>query len=75
MHEKFGIIDGRHAYNGSANIDINANLKYTENRFFFYDNPEMVTALQGEFDRLWEMGQWLYNPDEKPGKDAHVENK
>jgi len=74
MHEKFGIVDSKDVYNGSANIDINANLKYTENRFFFYDNPEMVKAFQGEFDRLWEMGAWLFNPDEelKDGKPAQA---
>lgn len=74
MHEKFGIIDGSDVYNGSANIDINANLKYTENRFFFYNSPEMVKAFQGEFDRLWEMGKWLFNPDEEL-KDEKPERK
>ncbi|MDD5555695.1 MAG: phospholipase D family protein [bacterium] len=75
MHEKFGIIDGRHVFNGSANIDINANLKYTENRFFFLDNPAMVKAFQEEFDALWEMGNWLYNPDEERAADEGKERK
>lgn len=66
MHEKFGIIDGKHVVTGSANIEPGANVKYTEDRFFFPDNPEAAKAFQGEFDRLWDgMGQWAYNPDEE----------
>jgi phosphatidylserine/phosphatidylglycerophosphate/cardiolipin synthase-like enzyme len=65
MHEKFGIIDGKHVFNGSANIDSNANYKYTEDRFFFLNNPEMVKVFQEEFDRLWNnLGQWILNPEE-----------
>ena len=76
MHEKFGIIDGRHVFTGSANIELGANVKYTEDRFFFLDNPEMVRAFQGEFDRLWdEMGQWVINPDEEQKKDERAEKK
>lgn len=70
MHEKFGIIDGKHVFTGSANIELGANVKYTEDRFFFLDNPEAVKAFQGEFDRLWDcMGQWLYNPEEERKKE------
>ena len=69
MHEKFGIIDGRHVFNGSANIESAANVKYTEDRFFFLDNPEMARVFQEEFDRLWDgMGQYLLPPDEGAGK-------
>jgi phosphatidylserine/phosphatidylglycerophosphate/cardiolipin synthase-like enzyme len=76
MHEKFGIIDGKHVFNGSSNISLEANLKYTESRFFFYDNPEMVKVFQEEFDRLWEMGTWLVNPEElKKKKDESKENE
>ncbi|MCX6357031.1 MAG: phospholipase D family protein [Candidatus Aureabacteria bacterium] len=70
MHEKFGIIDGRHVFNGSANIEANANVKYTEDRFFFLDNPAMVKAFQAEFDRLWDgMGQYLLPPDTTAERD------
>jgi phosphatidylserine/phosphatidylglycerophosphate/cardiolipin synthase-like enzyme len=70
MHEKFGIVDGKHVFTGSANIELGANVKYTEDRFFFLDNPEAVKEFQGEFDRLWDkMGQWVYNPDEERKKD------
>jgi phosphatidylserine/phosphatidylglycerophosphate/cardiolipin synthase-like enzyme len=76
MHEKFGIIDGRHVFTGSANIELGANVKYTEDRFFFLDNPEMVKAFQGEFDRLWDsMGQWDYNPDGGRTKDERDKKK
>jgi phosphatidylserine/phosphatidylglycerophosphate/cardiolipin synthase-like enzyme len=76
MHEKFGIIDGRHVFTGSANIEPGANVKYTEDRFFFLDNPEMVKSFQGEFDRLWDgMGQWVLNPDEGKNKDERAEKK
>ncbi len=69
MHEKFGIIDGKHVFNGSSNISIEANLKYAESRFFFLNDPKMVKAFQEEFDRLWAMGKWLYNPEEHKKKD------
>ncbi len=69
MHEKFGIIDGKHVFNGSSNISIEANLKYAESRFFFLDDPEMVKVFQAEFDRLWAMGKWLYNPEEHKKKE------
>ncbi len=76
MHEKFGIIDGRHVFTGSANIELGANVKYTEDRFFFLDNPEMVKSFQGEFDRLWDgIGKWIVNPDEEQEKDAHGKKK
>ena len=65
MHEKFGIIDGKDVFNGSSNVSLEANIKYTESRFFFLNNPEMVKVFQEEFDRLWAMGKWLYNPEEK----------
>jgi phosphatidylserine/phosphatidylglycerophosphate/cardiolipin synthase-like enzyme len=59
MHEKFGIFDGRYLYNGSANIESKANTLYTEDRFFFKDNPSLISAFQGEFDLLWRNGKWL----------------
>ncbi|MCX6354692.1 MAG: phospholipase D family protein [Candidatus Aureabacteria bacterium] len=69
MHEKFGIFDRLHAFNGSANIEPGSNIKYTEDRFFFLDNPEMALVFQEEFDRLWDgMGQYLLPPDEGVGK-------
>lgn len=76
MHEKFGIIDGKHVFTGSANIEPGANVKYTEDRFFFPDNPEAVKAFQGEFDRLWDgMGQWVYNPDEERKREKDEREK
>jgi len=76
MHEKFGIIDGRHVFTGSANIELGANVKYTEDRFFFLNNPEMVKSFQGEFDRLWDgMGKWVINPDEEQKKDERDKKK
>ncbi|MEJ2744289.1 MAG: phospholipase D family protein [bacterium] len=72
MHEKFGVIDGKHVFTGSANIELGANVKYTEDRFFFLDNPDAVKEFQGEFDRLWnKMGKWIYNPVVEQKKDAH----
>lgn len=65
MHEKFGVIDGVHVFTGSANIEPGANVKYTEDRFFFVNNPEMVAAFQAEFDRLWAMGKWVLPPGGK----------
>lgn len=65
MHEKFGVIDGRHVFTGSANIEPGANTKYAEDRFFFLDNPAAAKAFQQEFDRLWEMGQYLLPPGEE----------
>lgn len=75
MHEKFGIIDGIHVFNGSSNISVNANSKYAESRFFFENNPTMVEAFQSEFDRLWKMGKWLYNPEEKSDDDTQPEKE
>ena len=62
MHEKFGIIDGVHVFTGSANIETGANVKYTEDRFFFLHNPGVAADFQAEFERLWAMGTWLINP-------------
>jgi len=59
MHEKFGILDGKYLFNGSANIERKANILYTEDRFFFKDNPSLISAFQGEFDLLWRNGKWL----------------
>ncbi len=59
MHEKFGILDGKYLFNGSANIERKANTLYTEDRFFFKDNPSLIRAFQGEFDLLWRNGKWL----------------
>ena len=74
MHEKFGIIDGKHVFTGSANIEPGANVKYTEDRFFILDNPGAAKAFQEQFDRLWDgMGQWVYNPDEERKKDERSE--
>ena len=75
MHEKFGIIDGKHVFNGSSNISVEANLKYAESRFFFLDDPKMVKEFQAEFDRLWAMGKWLYNPEEHKKKDKDDNTK
>lgn len=74
MHEKFGIFDGRSCYNGSANISRLAALIYHENRFFFRDCPEIVTAFQEEFDRLWKMGRWRIGPGEEEKKGAADDN-
>jgi phosphatidylserine/phosphatidylglycerophosphate/cardiolipin synthase-like enzyme len=63
MHEKFGIIDGVHVFTGSANIEPGANVKYTEDRFFFLNNPGAAADFQAEFDRLWNMGTWVVNPN------------
>lgn len=68
MHEKFGIFDGRDCYNGSANISRLATLIYHENRFFFWNCPEITRAFQEEFDRLWEMGRWRIEPRKKVTK-------
>lgn len=59
MHEKFGILDGKYLFNGSANIESKANTLYTEDRFFFKNNPSLISAFQGEFDLLWRNGKWL----------------
>ncbi len=59
MHEKFGILDGKYLFNGSANIESKANTLYTEDRFFFKNNPSLIRAFQGEFDLLWRNGKWL----------------
>lgn len=75
MHEKFGIIDGISVFNGSSNISIPANKKYDESRFFFENNPKMVTAFQEEFDRLWLMGKWLYKPEENKKDDKKKSKK
>ncbi|MFH1038136.1 MAG: phospholipase D family protein [PVC group bacterium] len=64
MHEKFGIFDGTDCYNGSANISRLATLFYHENRFFFWNCPEVVRAFQEEFDRLWAMGRQRIGPGE-----------
>ncbi|MEA1927392.1 MAG: phospholipase D family protein [Candidatus Auribacterota bacterium] len=72
MHEKFGIFDSTDCYNGSANISPLSTLLYHENRFFFWNCPDAVTAFQGEFDRLWEMGRWRIKA-EVIGKEKKVE--
>ncbi|MBA7665969.1 hypothetical protein ES703_74044 [subsurface metagenome] len=59
MHEKFGILDGKYLFNGSANIESKANTLYTEDRFFFKNNPSLISVFQGEFDLLWRNGKWL----------------
>lgn len=59
MHEKFGILDGKYLFNGSANIESKANTLYTEDRFFFKNNLSLISAFQGEFDLLWRNGKWL----------------
>lgn len=59
MHEKFGILDGKYLFNGSANIESKANTLYTEDRFFFKNNPSLIRTFQGEFDLLWRNGKWL----------------
>lgn len=53
MHEKFGIVDGVHAFDGSANVSRKARDVYTEDRFFFLGSPDVVAQLQVEWDRLW----------------------
>ncbi len=68
MHEKFGIFDGADCYNGSANISRLATLIYHENRFFFWNCPEVVKAFQEEFERLWAMGRWRIGPPPGEGK-------
>lgn len=67
MHEKFGVVDGAHVFTGSANIEIGANVKYTEDRFFFHNNPRAAADYQAEFERLWAMGQWVINPSGTAG--------
>lgn len=54
MHEKFGIVDGVHAFDGSANVSRKAKEVYTEDRFVFMSSPAAVAALQDEWDRLWD---------------------
>jgi len=69
MHEKFGIVDGKNVFNGSANIEPGANVKYAEDRFFFLDNPDAAKTFQKEFDRLWDgMGEYILPPEEEPEK-------
>jgi hypothetical protein len=53
MHEKFGLIDGLHVFDGSANVSRKAKDVYTEDRFVFLASPGVVAQFQDEWNRLW----------------------
>lgn len=53
MHEKFGLVDGIHAFDGSANVSRKARDVYTEDRFIFMSSPDVVAQFQDEWERLW----------------------
>ncbi len=53
MHEKFGLVDGVHAFDGSANVSRKARDTYTEDRFIFMNSPDVVQQFQDEWNRLW----------------------
>jgi len=62
MHEKFGIVDGVHVFDGSANVSTKARDVYTEDRFVFLASPGAAALFIDEFERLWN----------QLGKDAHT---
>lgn len=53
MHHKFAIFDGASLLSGSYNWTVGAALNNEEN-MIVSDDPRLVGAFQGEFDRLWE---------------------
>jgi hypothetical protein len=53
LHQKFAIVDGVHAFNGSSNFSDKSSAVYAENRFFFLYRPEVVADFQAEWDLLW----------------------
>ncbi len=63
QHLKLGLVDGRHAFAGSANIGTKAKNKYTEDRFVFTDSPEAVAQLQRAWDFFW-------TEDSQPAEDV-----
>ena len=55
MHHKFAILDSSRLLNGSFNWTGRAVFSNSENLVISAD-PALVTAFQGEFDRLWSRG-------------------
>jgi cardiolipin hydrolase len=53
MHHKFAIFDGKALLTGSYNWTRGAAMNNQENMMAI-DDPRLVAAFQGEFDRLWE---------------------
>ena len=62
MHEKFGIVDGLHVFDGSSNVSQKARDVYTEDRFVLTGSPAAAAQFGDEWNRLWN----------RLGKDAHL---
>lgn len=53
MHEKFATV-GDDVVNGSANFSTSSIGKHSEDRFVFRNQPDVATAFNDEFARLWK---------------------